>query len=285
MNNNSQIILRQLDKFKRKEELSLTEKMSIFAHVYNLSEEEKPNTMRGILDIILYEYGEFTTSDEYNKQTFLSIYGEPKNKLILMTTIEEVLDIVLGELSMRQDITPIFPSEGNNILTPYTKENSVEFLAMKKLNIYSSTSFDINRLINNKAHKDFPMTIDSFEDLGWVDEFEKASRVVLDLMKQAYNNSHQKYAKIFIDWFNSHFWNEDFAPFEFENDKLLFNSVFKPFQNHVEVKLTITVSHLNLSNNQTITIFGGRELSKIGQQYIKSLYPLNTLPKDKIIFG
>ncbi|OSZ77748.1 hypothetical protein CAP36_15395 [Chitinophagaceae bacterium IBVUCB2] len=285
-NSDHQKTLSQLDRFKKKQKLTVQEKMDIFTSVYNLQGDEKPSDLREIIDVVLDKYGEcFTMSEEYDKQTFLNIYGEPKENYLLLNKIEDILDIVLGELSIRNDITTIFPATtaNKNSLTPYTKDNSIEFLAMKKLNIYSSTSFALDRLITNQRHIDFPMTEDIFENLTWIDDFEKPSKIVFALIKRAFNNSRQNYTRVFIQWFNSHFWKEEFGQIEFENDKTLFNSVFLPFMEHAEVRLTINANHLE-KKSQHISILGGQELSEIGQQYLKSLPPFDNIDDKLLLF-
>lgn len=286
-NNSVQKILSQLDRFKKKQKLTVHEKMDIFNHVYNLTNDEKPTTLREIIDIVLDKYGEsFTSSEEFDKQTFLNIYGEPKKNYLLLNKIEDVLDIVLGELSIRNDIAPIFPSPttNKNFLTPYIKDNSIEFLAMKKLNIYSGSSFDLNRLVNNKRHIDFPMTEDIFENLSWIDEFEKPTKEIIDRIKKAFNNTRQNYVRLFIQWFNSHFWTEQFGQIEFADDNTLFKTVFRPFQLHADIRLTITTNHINTDGNNPISILGGNELSEVGKQFFKTLNPFNSIGDRKLLF-
>lgn len=278
-------ILSLLNKFKKSKEISLDEKMEIFMYVYNLPINEKPNNLNKMIDIILDEFGEgFTFSDEYDKQSFLNIYGEPKNNYLLLNKTEDVLDIVLGELALRDDITPIFPSEKTNRepLSPYTKENSIDFLAMKKLNIYSSSSFELNRLINNMPHSDFPLTEDLFEDLSWIDEFNKISEPVFYLLKKAHKSS--RHIRVFIKWFNSHFWKEYLGQIELEHDEKLFNSLLLVFKKYAKVRLTINETHLKVSNSKPILILGGNELNQIGQLYFKTLYPFSTVEENKILF-
>lgn len=283
---NEQRISALLNKYKKKQKMSLGEKMDIFMHVYKLPLEQKPNTLRQILNIVLDESGKsFTISEDFDKQTFLNIYGEPKNKIFSLNGLEDVLNIVLNELSIRDDIAPIFPTENaREALTPYSKENSMENLAMKKFNIYSSTSFELDRLINFKQHIDFPLTPSELEDLTWIDEFKKVIEPVFTLMKTAFKNSRQNYPKLFTQWFNGHFWKQNFGQIEFAEDKQLFNRVYEVFKKHAEVALTINTSHLNNSNSQEITILGGKELSSIGQQYLKTLSPFKLVQETKIVF-
>lgn len=278
-------ILKNLKNWKT---LSLKEKMTIFGYVYALQEDEIPESISETLYIILNEYGaDYTWYDEFDKQTFLNIYGEAKSKSYSLTQIEDIFDIVLSELAIRSSLTPIFPKEANDRqrLTPYTKANAVEYLAMKKLNIYSSSSFELDRLISNKEHINFPLTMDLLEFLMCMKEFEIASKEIFDLIKKALGHTQiLRFKEVFIQWFNSFFWKEEFGQIEFAKDKALFNNVFVPFNKCVKVKLTINENHLSKDTTKIISILGGKSLSKIGREYLTNLYPFNLVSNKAIAF-
>lgn len=276
-----------LKKLKNWKDLSPEGKMSIFVYVYALEEDEIPESIGETLSIIINEYGaDYTWYDELDKQTFLNIYGEAKSKSHSLTQIEDILDIVLSELAIRDSLTPVFPKEATNQerLAPYTKANAIEYLAMKKLNIYSSSSFELDRLINNKDHINFPLTMDLLEDLVERSEFETASKEVFSLIKQALGDTQiRRFKGVFMQWFNSFFWKEPFGQIEFAKDKILFNSVFIPFAKYAKVKLTINENHLS-KDHKRISILGGKALSKIGREYLATLYPFTLAADSAIVF-
>ncbi len=276
-----------LKKLKNWKNLSPEGKMSIFVHVYALEEDEIPQSIGEALSIIINEYGaDYTWYDELDKQTFLNIYGEAKSKSHFLTQIEDILDIVLSELAIRDSLTPVFPKEATDQerLAPYTKANAIEYLAMKKLNIYSSSSFELDGLINNKEHLSFPLTMELLEDLIERDEFEMASKEVFGLIKQALGDTQRRrFTGVFIQWFNSFFWKGQFGQIEFSKDKILFNNVFVQFTKYAKVKLTINESHLS-KDSKRISIFGGKALSKIGREYLTTLHPFNLVSGDTIVF-
>ena len=262
---------------------TLKDKQEIFKLIYNLFEEENIDDPNNIIRIIIYVFGEsWSFSDEDNAQTFLRIYGEPKNSKV--NSLEDVLTIFMDELIYRENLKPIFPLDDseNNLWKPYSKANSINFLSMKKLGIYTSSYFSLDKLIFNEPHNNFPLTADMLENLVYNDNFEKSIMPVFEIIKLDSNERFRNITSKFIRWFNSHFWTEYLNRNEINVDYKLFSQIFHLFKNIAVVKLNLTDS--NIEKTKSITISGGQTLTDIGKEYIKTLYPLNLVDPENITF-
>ncbi len=276
-------ILLLIEKYKRKLELTTKEKMEIFGYVYDLSIDEIPKNINSLIDIILNGYDEdLRFSNNNKKQSFLYIYSEPLHKEPSLYTIDAVLDIFLNEIVLRNDLNSFYLDTNSTYLSPYSRENSSLFLLMKQANIYSTRNFDVDRLIGNVSHNKFPMNKDMLEDLQWDEEFNNYYSLVSGIFKNLHFT--KSFSNDFTTWFNSYFWNEEFGQFRFNSEKKIFKQTYSAFRREAEVNLSITSNHLNIKEGDNIFIWGGNQLSSIGQEYLVSLPPFNTLGKTKIIF-
>lgn len=167
-----------------------------------------------------------------------------------------------------------------------------------KKNIYNEEAkkqktifLHLSEIIGNEPSWLFPLNKERLDELlkmeypkDEITNFKNIFWYTIQKMKESgvlFYSPGGSYGRRFIYWFNSHFWEEDFKTTAFEKEEFLFKQSFELVKKYCKIPLNLTPDLIADPQSNELLILGGNVLSKLGREFLFSLYPINLLAFKK----